>query len=139
MKAAFADAGYWIALLNPRDRLHDKALRLSLEFDPDEIVTSQAVLAEVLNHFAESGPWLRGAAWSLIERLCDNRRCRVIPQTSGQFRDAARLYGQRPDKQWSLTDCSSMLIMRAQDIRDALACDKHFEQAGFTALLRPDE
>ena len=57
----------------------------------------------------------------------------------GLCRDAARFYGQRPDKEWSFTDCSSMLIMQAQDIREALTHGKHFEQAGFAALLRLDQ
>jgi predicted nucleic acid-binding protein len=44
---------------------------------------------------------------------------------------------QRADKEWSLTDCASFKIMKARGITEALAHDHHFEQAGFTALLRP--
>jgi len=53
-----------------------------------------------------------------------------------QFQDALALYEQSSDKEWSLTDCSSFLIMRELKITEALAHDKHFEQAGFDALLR---
>ncbi len=46
------------------------------------------------------------------------------------------LYGNRPDKSWSLTDCISFVVMDRRGIRDALTNDRHFEQAGFKALLR---
>lgn len=46
------------------------------------------------------------------------------------------MYRERTDKSWSLTDCMSFLIMRKRHIKTALAHDRHFEQAGFTALLR---
>ena len=45
------------------------------------------------------------------------------------------LYLARPDKSWSLTDCISFVIMNEQELTDALTADRHFEQAGFTALL----
>jgi predicted nucleic acid-binding protein len=35
-----------------------------------------------------------------------------------------------------MTDCSSFLIMWQYGIDAALTYDKHFEQAGFDALLR---
>jgi predicted nucleic acid-binding protein len=136
MKTVFADSGFWIALLNPRDALHREADQLCSQFTSALVVTSEMVLTEVMNHFSESGDHLRRAASALVEGLCESPRCEVVPQTSDQFRNAARLYGQRHDKQWSLTDCSSILIMRAHDIGDALTYDKHFAQAGFTALLR---
>jgi hypothetical protein len=46
------------------------------------------------------------------------------------------LYKTRPDKGYSLTDCSSMLLMRERRLSEALTTDRHFEQEGFTALLR---
>jgi predicted nucleic acid-binding protein len=47
-----------------------------------------------------------------------------------------RLFAKRPDKAWSLTDCISFVVMRDQDIAEALTGDRHFEQAGFVALLK---
>ena len=37
---------------------------------------------------------------------------------------------------WILTDCASFLVMEERNITEALAYDRDFEQAGFTALLR---
>jgi predicted nucleic acid-binding protein len=40
------------------------------------------------------------------------------------------------DKEWTLTDCSSILVMRERGLTDVLSADRHFEQAGFHALLK---
>jgi uncharacterized protein len=40
------------------------------------------------------------------------------------------------DKSWSFTDCGSFLIMHDEGLTSALTHDRHFEQAGFRALLR---
>ena len=48
---------------------------------------------------------------------------------------AAELFATRPDKDWSMTDCISFVIMRQRNLRDALTADRHFEQAGFHCLF----
>ena len=62
MKSIFADAGYFIALLNPKDDLHAKAKSVSGELKQVRLITSEMVLAEVLALYADKGPLLRQAA-----------------------------------------------------------------------------
>ena len=45
----FADSGYWIALINPDDELHEKAVNLRTSLGNRRIVTTHLVLNEVLN------------------------------------------------------------------------------------------
>ncbi len=45
-------------------------------------------------------------------------------------------FALRRDKDWGLTDCLSFVVMEREGINAALTADKHFEQAGFTALLK---
>jgi predicted nucleic acid-binding protein len=45
------------------------------------------------------------------------------------------LYEERPDKRWTLTDCTSFVVMEEENLAEALTGDRHFQQAGFTALL----
>jgi predicted nucleic acid-binding protein len=49
--------------------------------------------------------------------------------------DDSDLYRNRADKNWSLTDCISFVVMKRKGITEALTGDHHFEQAGFKALL----
>jgi len=65
-------------------------------------------------------------------------RVRSLSQTSALFREAFLLYSNRGDKAWSQTDCASFCIMRDHGITQALTHDRHFEQAGFVALLREE-
>ena len=136
MKVVFADTGYWVALLNPHDELHNKATELSKSLNPVHIVTSEMVLTEVLNDFSKRGDYLRQVATKLIESINDNSNVTVVAQTSNQFKQGLKLYKNRLDKNWSLTDWVSFKIMEQIGIYEALAYDKHFEQAGFRALLR---
>jgi predicted nucleic acid-binding protein len=136
MRAVFADASYWIALLNPEDVLHEKAQNVSMSFGRGRIVTSEMVLTEVLDDFSRRGRFFREAAVSLVERLRQNSNVSIIKQTSKQFQDALSLYAQRSDKSWGLTDCSSLRIMSRYRLTQALTHDRHFLQAGFQALLR---
>jgi predicted nucleic acid-binding protein len=52
------------------------------------------------------------------------------------FDRGVELYDARPDKHWSLTDCISFVAMQDHGISEALTGDRHFEQAGFVALMR---
>lgn len=51
------------------------------------------------------------------------------------FARGISLYNARKDKAWSLTDCISFVVMADEGLVDALTGDRHFEQAGFKALL----
>jgi predicted nucleic acid-binding protein len=136
MNAVFADAGYWIALFNPRDQLHTKAITVSNTLHGRLIVTSQMVLTEFLNHFAALSQPFRQRAVQVVRSLQDDSDVDIVPQTEAQFTAALTLYAQRPDKEWGLTDCVSFLIMQERGITEALAHDDHFSQAGFMPLLR---
>lgn len=136
MRFIFADTGYWVALLNPGDNLHQKAQSLAKTLQPVHIITSEMVLTEVLNDFSKRGEYLRDVAAELIRDLRSHPNTTIVPQTSQQFDQALLLYTQRKDKQWSHTDCVSFNIMKANGIAEALAYDKHFTQAGYTPLMR---
>jgi predicted nucleic acid-binding protein len=59
----------------------------------------------------------------------------VIPVSNELFQQGWKLYCQRLDKDWGLTDCISFVIMKQEGITEAFTTDKHFTQAGFTRLL----
>jgi len=135
MKTVFADTGYWEAVLNPKDKLNAKARAISSGLGKSRILTTEMVLDELLaalSRVPERAFAIRG-----VDAIRTNPNVEVLPQTSIQFREAYGLYKLMADKEWSLTDCASFEIMKARGITEALAHDHHFEQAGFTALLRP--
>jgi predicted nucleic acid-binding protein len=136
MERVFADTGYWIALLNPRDELHEKATAASGDYTSNRIVTSEMVLTEFLNSFSDYGPRLRQAAARSVASLRDTAQIVIVSQTSHLFEKALKRYQDMTDKSWSLTDCASFLIMEEERLTAALTHDRHFAQAGFHTLLR---
>ena len=59
-----------------------------------------------------------------------------VPASVDLLESGLAMYRQRPDKSWSITDCTSFVIMGQRKLVQALAHDEHFVQAGFDALLR---
>ena len=136
MGEVFADTGYWIALISTRDDLRASAAQATNNLGGRRIVTSEMVLVEVLNHFARQGDVARETAAETIMGLKNDSNTEVIEQNTAQFESAVSRYGSRLDQSWSLVDCSSFVLMEERGIRDALAYDVDFVQAGFNALLR---
>jgi predicted nucleic acid-binding protein len=125
----FADTFYWVALLNLRDPFHARVVSFSLSLRTARLVTTDEVLTEVLNWFSRSGPLLRRKAAALIPNLRSNPTVDVLPQTRADFDAALALYdARRPDKDFSLTDCRSMLAMRSLGLTEVLTNDHHFTQ-----------
>jgi len=98
MKTVFADTGFWIALLDPQDTLHQNAVNLSVSLAQEKICTSEMVLTEVLNHFSKRGTFLRQAAVALIQSAQASPAIEIVPQTSEIFYAALKLCSQRPDQ-----------------------------------------
>lgn len=132
MKRTFADTFYLLALFNGRDSAHDRALAASKELQGD-LVTTDWVLVEVADALCD--PANRRGCTQFIDDLRRSSRIEIQPASRELFEAAWMLYRERPDKEWSLTDCTSFVVMHSRDINDALTGDRHFEQAGFRALL----
>ncbi len=133
MKIVFADTSYYIALTNPADEYAAVAYEFTKGFG-GRLVTTVWVLTEVANHLSYAPN--RPVALSLIDDLRNDPRVTIVPPAMDHFNRGFALYGQRPDKNWSLTDCISFVTMQDRGIREALTGDHHFEQAGFVTLLR---
>ena len=132
MKRVFADAYYFLALVNPRDTGHRAALEFARQWR-GEVVTTRWVLAEVADGLAS--PLNRRLGMMLVEQVSREPRFYLMENSDALFARGFELYRQRPDKEWSLTDCISFVVMADEGLTEALTSDHHFEQAGFTALL----
>jgi uncharacterized protein len=130
MNPAFADTVYWVARMNPRDQWRATFQAVENIW----LLTTDEVLDEVLAHFSAFGPAMRSRAAAIIRRILVHPDIDVVPQSRQSFLNALALYEARPDKDYSLTDCSSMATMRAQGITQVLTRDAHFAQEGFVLL-----
>lgn len=132
MKTAFADTSFYQALLNPKDKWHGSAMNVSAAYR-GSMVTSEYVLCE-LGALMSQGH-LCQLFMELVKGLESAPRVEIIHGSHHVFEAGLALFVERPDKEWSLTDCISFALMQEMGITDALTCDRHFEQAGFRTML----
>ena len=132
MKAVFADTFYFLALLNERDPAHKRAVTASRT--PGLLVTTtEFVLLELADALCQ--PHQRIEVMTLWNVVQTDPAFRLVPASTELIQRGAKLYRERPDKEWPLTDCISFVVMQEQGLSEALTADHHFEQAGFKALL----
>jgi predicted nucleic acid-binding protein len=129
----FADTSFYIALLNHRDIDHEKAVRFRTGYRGKYITTDFVIV--------ELGNWLstireRPIFLQLTDSLYRDPTTAILPATAESISRGLELFRNRPDHEWSLTDCISFVAMGDLKITDALTADHHFEQAGFLALLK---
>ena len=135
MKPVFADTVYWVALISPHDQWRGPALSATSSLDDSQLVTTDSVLIEVLNFFAEHGEEARLRAASVVEEILVNLDVEVVRHTHESFLAGLVLYKARGDKSYSLTDCISMTTMLERSILQVLTHDQHFKQEGFEILF----
>lgn len=135
MKVVFADTVYWVALINPNDQWRGAVLSAKALLHEARLITTDVILIEVLNFFAEHGEEARLRVASPTEEILTNRDTEVARHSHESFLAGLTFYKARADKGYSLTDCISMNLMRERNITEVLTHDHHFAQEGFTLLL----
>lgn len=97
-------------------------------------MTTAWVVTELADGLCKAGT--RPIFVRLLALLQTDTQVTIVPADQGLMDRGLALYVSRPDKDWSLTDCISFVVMQERSITDALTADHHFEQAGFVALLK---
>ena len=121
-------------MLSPTDKAHAKAAAFTSPFT-GQLLTTGWVLTELADALA-STPRGRAEFFSTLNDLQADHDARIISYGDALMEEGIRLYSQRLDKKWSLTDCISFVVMQREGLSEALTGDHHFEQAGFVALLK---
>jgi hypothetical protein len=134
VKGIFVDTAGWMALADGADSRHeacrearDECLRGGCA-----LVTTDYVLDETLTLVR-----LRlglGAARRWWEQVETSTRVRWEWIDAPRAEKARAWFFGWADKDFSLTDCTSFVVMRELRIRRALTTDAHFRQAGFEVV-----
>src|SRR5260221_1855295 len=130
--AVFADTFYFLALLNTAEAAHSRAVEASCVASR-KFVTTEFVLLELAD--ALSRPRDRHKFLTVWDAIRRDANFRIVPVSSALLDRGFAFFRVRPDKEWSLTDCISFVVMQEERLEEALTGDRHFEQAGFQALL----
>jgi predicted nucleic acid-binding protein len=135
VREVFADTSALYALVDRNDAGHAAAKREVGRLVGAErlIVTTDYIVAEAVNLAnARGGALVANRVLDLVEQSSGIRIEWIGPE---RFDAAKAFFRKHSDHDYSLTDCTSFVIMRELRLADALTTDRHFREAGFSALL----
>ena len=138
-RVVFLDTSFVIALENKDDPHHARAKDIDDELLRDEaiLIFHWGILIEIADGYARFARRTRGL--ELLARLTSESGYDLFPITETLPQAGLDLYRARIDKDWSLTDCISFILMKQRGVTESLTADSHFRQAGFKALLLETE
>jgi predicted nucleic acid-binding protein len=128
----FVDTGPFIALDDPRDQYHARAVDCFSRIREDRLTTSLPILTET----ATRGATLVGCAKIaiLVRLILSNKHYQVLDASRQVFVESLDLMVKYADHGFSLTDCTSIIIMRALRIRRIFTFDTAFRRLGFEVI-----
>jgi predicted nucleic acid-binding protein len=113
---------------------HEEAVRLFRS--ARHRLTHSYVLAEFIPVCRSRGLDVQ-LALEFVQAIIEDPLTEVVWVDKELTEAALNLLRARADKTYSLCDAVSFVLMRAHGVTEALTTDRHFEQEGFTRLLKP--
>lgn len=135
----FADTAGRGHLVDPAQKHHDRAADIYRDARRrgDTLVTTNHILMELATLLINPLRIARPKIVAFIEGLKASPHVHNVHVNPSLDEQEWKLFADRPDKEWSLVDCASFVVMRRRGMSEALTTDHHFEQAGFSRLLKP--
>lgn len=138
MNKLFIDTSGWASLFIAKDSYHPQAnqyLRQALQ-QQQTLVTTNYIITELVALLHSPLRQPRSQIFEIVDTIKTVPYVQIIHIDLASDQAAWELCKSRPDKSWSLIDCSSFIIMKQLEITTALTADHHFEQSGLIRLLK---
>lgn len=138
MSVIFVHTSGWGNLVDALQEFHAeaKAIYLSAKGNGSRLVTTNYIVAELVALLSSPLRIPRNRSIKFIESIKSSALVDIIHIDEDLDAKSWELISNRPDKNWSLVDCSSFVVMQENKIIEALTTDHHFEQAEFVRLLK---
>ncbi len=135
--ALFVDTSGWANLFDQTDPLHLSFARSLADAVAGRrpLVTTNYVVAELVALIVSRLVRTTHAQMvAFVDGIRSDTSVRIEFIERDLDAEAWNLIVSRPDKQWSLVDASSFVLMSRLGITEALTTDQHFSQAGFVRV-----
>ena len=138
MNKIFVDTSGWGNLVDTLQGFHaeTKTIYLNAKQNGSRLITTTYVIAELVALLSSPLRIPRMKSIKFIESIKSSALVDIVHIDENLDAKSWELLKNRADKNWSLVDCSSSVVMRENKIVEALTTDHHFEQAGFVRLLK---
>lgn len=134
----FIDTSGWGNLIDTSQPYHQIAKKVYQEAKQQQrqLITSNYIITELVALLTSPLRLPRNQIIGFIQSIKNSPYITVYHIDNNLDLLAWELLISREDKQWSLVDCSSFMIMQQEGLLECLTNDIHFEQAGFIRLLK---
>jgi predicted nucleic acid-binding protein len=138
MPNIFADTAGWGHLVDRTQAYHDQAVILYRQARQQRrtFITTNCILTELVALLISPLRIPRPQIIAFIAGLKAAPHVDIVHVDPTLDAQAWQLFTERSDKEWSLVDCASFVVMRQRGLLEAFTTDHHFEQAGFVCLLK---
>ena len=138
MKEIFVDTSGWASLADVSEPFYKKAQEIYAAAiqNRQRFVTTNYVLTELVALMTSPMRFHRPQIIEFINGIKQSTFFDVIHIDKDLDAKSWDLLSNRADKNCSLVDCLSFVVMQKNKIVEALTTDHHFEQAGFIRLLK---
>jgi len=138
MPEVFADTSGWANFFARSEPFHSQAKHLMQQWHTERtrVVTTNYILMELVALLTSPLRIPREEQIRTIETIKAASWVEIVHIDAVLDAEAWQLLKERTDKNWSLVDCASFVVMQHRNITRAFTTDHHFEQAGFIRMLK---
>jgi uncharacterized protein len=128
----FVDTGAWLALHDKHDQFHKQAIeaKTRIEKEKIELITSDFIFDESLTFIRYRVS--HDAAVLFGSSLFHSSIVTMVSIDRDLLHLAFELFRKYKDQDFSLTDCTSFVLMKRLKLTTCFTFDSHFSQMGFT-------
>ncbi|HEX6819934.1 MAG TPA: PIN domain-containing protein [Ktedonobacterales bacterium] len=136
----FIDTSGWLCYIDSHDGLNAAARAAIVRSirQGRRLITTNYVVAELVALLSMSRyGFSRQEIIAGVNAIKADSNVDIVHVDEATDAEAWRLLEARPDKDWSLVDAISFVLMKRFGMTEALTTDHHFTQAQFVRLLVP--
>src|SRR2546423_11398816 len=105
MTQVFIDTSFLLALISLDDAHHQSAIAWQKALR-SKFLTTEYIIVELVD--ALTGENWRATAAATVAAMRRDPLIEIIPASTSLLEEGLKLFSQRPDKRWGLTDCISL-------------------------------
>jgi len=131
-KQVFIDTGAWFAIADKSDYFHNKAIEIFKNFikDGTVLITSNFIINETVMLLTRKIS--KKTAIQFLDMIYADQNLNIAMIDESIEEKAYKIFKSYKDQDFSITDCSSFVIMKESKIKTAFTFDKHFKTMKFS-------
>jgi len=136
-KKCFVDTSAFVALINPKDACHQKAVQINDDLSQKgvSLYTSDYILDETLTLIVSRQSHYHSVQFlDWVHKAVSRKQIHLLFMNEGVFQKAERWFRKFSDHPLSFTDCTTVAFVKEYKINGVFSFDDDFEKVGVVSL-----